>query len=87
VLPVEAQQVAHVGRAEGVDGLVVVAYHHQVRPSAGQQHQHALLQRVGVLVLVDLHVAPAPPVAGQDVGPALEQRDAEAEQVVEVQGV
>jgi hypothetical protein len=38
-------------------------------------------------VLVDLQVAPAPPVAGEDFGPALEQRDGEPDQVVEVQRV
>ena len=54
---------------------------------AGQQPQQAVLQRVGVLVLVDLHVAPAPVVAGEDVGAALEQRDGERDEVVEVQRV
>ena len=54
---------------------------------AGQQPQQPVLQRIGVLMLVDLQVAPAPPVAGQHVAVAFEQRDGEPDQVVEVQRV
>ena len=55
----ELQDVAHVGAAEGVDGLVVVAHHAHVALLVGEQQQRAHLADVGVLELVDQDVAKA----------------------------
>ena len=49
----EAGQVLGGGAGEGVDGLVLVADHGQVPPLPQPGLQQRLLQRVGVLVLVD----------------------------------
>ena len=49
----ELEQPAHLGAAEGVDGLVRVADDDEVAAVAGERLQQPLLRRVGVLVLVD----------------------------------
>ena len=53
----------------------------------GQQPQPAVLGVVGVLVLVDEHMAERAPVAVQHFGEQLEEVDAAKEEVVEVDGV
>ncbi|MCY1523408.1 hypothetical protein D9M68_583040 [compost metagenome] len=57
VVALEIGHVAHVGAAECVDRLVIVAYGEDGRAAAGQQPQPFVLQRVGVLELVDQDVA------------------------------
>ena len=102
VVALEVLDVADVGAAEGVDRLVGVADHAQLggsdRPRRGdpaaaparcsdQLAHEDVLRVVGVLVLVDEHVAEAPPVVLGDVGERLEQVDGRHDQVVEVEGV
>ena len=53
----EIEDVAHFGGAEGVDRLGVVADHTQATAVGFQCQQDAGLQAVGVLVLVDEHMA------------------------------
>ena len=50
----EAQQAAHVGAAEAVDRLVGVAHRDEGGLRAHERAQQRHLQRVGVLVLVDV---------------------------------
>ena len=57
VVALELEDVADVGAAPRVDGLVVVAYDHQVAVTAREQVGDAVLRVVGVLVLVDADVA------------------------------
>ena len=105
----EVEDVADVGAAEGVDGLVGVADHHQLggrdavgrllrrqRPVVVRRLLHlvgaqlvdqGVLGVVGVLVLVDQHVAEPAAVGLADVGELLEQVDGHHDQVVEVEGV
>ena len=63
----EAQDVVHLGAAPAVDRLVVVADAADVLALLGQQPQPQVLGDVGVLVLVDQHVAEAVVVVGQHV--------------------
>ncbi len=49
----EAQDAAHVGTPEAVDGLVRVAHGDHLRAAGGQRADQLDLRRVGVLVLVD----------------------------------
>src|SRR3954463_103383 len=58
---VEAQEVLHVGAAEGVDGLVGVADRAQVAVGRAEQAQQLVLDLVDVLVLV--HEDPLPLLA------------------------
>ena len=69
------------------EALGIVADDHQVAVLAGQQLQPAVLGVVGVLVLVDHHVAKAARVARADLGEELEHVDGADQQVVEVHRV
>lgn len=60
VVALEVGHVADIGAAKGVDGLVVVAHREDGCPAAGQQLEPLVLQRVGVLELVDQDMAEAP---------------------------
>ena len=63
VLALERGHVAHLGAAEGVDALVVVAHGEEGAPELGRPGEHlqpGVLQLVGVLELVDQDVAEAP---------------------------
>jgi hypothetical protein len=59
-LALEVAHVAHLGAAEGVDALVVVAHRQHRGVRAGEHLQPQVLQPVGVLELVDQDVAEAP---------------------------
>ena len=83
----ELEDVADVGAAEAVDRLGVVADDHQVPPLLGQQLQPAVLGVVGVLVLVDEHVAERAGVVVAHLLEQLEHVDRAHEQVVEVHRV
>ena len=83
----EVEDVADVGAAEAVDRLVVVADDAQVAVLLGEQLEPAVLGAVGVLVLVDEHVAEAAPVAVAHLLEELEQVHAAEQQVVEVHRV
>ena len=57
----ELEDAADLGSAERVDGLVRVADHHEVSPVSGERLEQGDLAGVGVLVLVDEHVAELAP--------------------------
>ena len=69
---------------ERVDRLVLVAHDAQVARLAQPQLEQPLLERVGVLVLVDAEPPLARPDRRRGVGVALEQVDGPEQQVVEV---
>ena len=52
VVALEGEDVAHVGAAEAIHALVVVAHHAQVAVLCRQQVEQVILRHVGVLVLV-----------------------------------
>ena len=85
VVALEVEDVAQVGAAPRVDALVVVADDGQVLALAGEQADPQVLGAVGVLVLVDVQVAPAILVVRQHAGRLLEQPHGLVEQVVEVE--
>ena len=90
VLAVEVQDQLNVGLPEGVDRLVVVAYHRQIAMAVAgcdQQAQQSRLDWVGVLVLVDQDRLPLLLVADQQLLVFTQQSHRAAEQVVEVQRV
>ncbi len=85
LVALEVEDVAQVGAAPGVDRLVVVAHDAQVVVGRGERPDDPVLGGVRVLVLVDVEVAPAGLVAGEDLGLRLEEADGLDEEVVEVE--
>ena len=83
----EAEDVVDLGAAPAVDRLVVVADAADVLPALGEQPQPEILGDVGVLVLVDQHVAEAPVVVGEHVRVLAEDLQRLEEQVAEIGGV
>ncbi len=83
----EVEDVAQVGAAPRVDRLVVVADHAQVAVAGGQRADPQVLRPVGVLVFVDVEVAPLLLVLGEDVGRLVEEPDRLEQEVVEVERV
>ncbi len=80
----EFQDVADVGPAESVHRLVRVTDHAHVAMLARQQQDEFVLDRVGVLVLVDEHVTEPSAVVVADVGLLGQQFDGHPEEIVEV---
>ena len=60
-VPLEVQDVAQVGASPRIDRLIVVTHDAQVPARPGEQACQLELSAVGVLVLVDHEVMPAPP--------------------------
>ena len=73
VVALEVEDVPDVGAAPAVDRLVVVADDGEVAVLRGERPDPEVLRPVRVLVLVDVEVAPAILVAGEDVGRLVEQ--------------
>ena len=87
VVALEFQDVAQVGAAPRIDGLVVVAHHHDVAALGGEQLGDGVLGAVGVLVLVHHEVAEAVLIGLAHVRVVLQQQVAVQKKVVEVEGV
>ena len=83
----ELEDVPDVGSAERIDRLIRVPDHRQVPVLARQQLEQPVLGVVGVLVLVDEHVAEGRAVAVAHLLEELEHVDRAHEQVVEVHRV
>ena len=81
----EVEDVADVGAAPRVDGLVRIAHHREVAVVLGQPSHEQVLRPVRVLVLVHHHEAEAPAVAGPDQLGALEQLDGLEQEIVEIE--
>ncbi len=86
-VPLEVEDVADVGAAEGVDRLIVVADDAEVAVVPGDELEPPILRAVGVLVLVDEDVPEGVLVAFADLGEQRQQVDATEQQVVEVHRV
>ena len=71
--------------APAVDRLVVVADDGEVAVLRGERPDPEVLRPVRVLVLVDVEVAPAILVAGEDVGRLVEEADGLEQEIVEVE--
>ena len=74
VVLLELQDVADVGATPAVDGLVVVAHHHDVLVLRGQKPRDGVLGVVRVLVFVHHEVAEAVLIGVQHVGVVLQQQ-------------
>ena len=83
----EAQDVVDLGAAPAIDRLVVVADAADVLAPLGEQPQPEILGDVGVLVLVDQHVAEALVILGEHVLVLAEDPQRLEEQVAEIGGV
>ena len=83
----EAQDVVDLGAAPAIDRLVVVADAADVLPPLGEQPQPQILGDVGVLVLVDQHVAEALVVLGEHVRILAQDAERLEDQVAEIGGV
>ncbi len=86
-MSLEIEDVAHVGAAPRVDGLVVVADDAHVLVLPAEEPHQLELRVVGVLVLVDDHVAKALAPALEHVGPVPPEVHDLADQIVEVEGL
>ena len=87
VVLLEGQDVAHVGAAEPVDRLIVIADDGQVAMRACQMANHQVLRPVGVLVLVDHDVLEALLIFLENLGMPVEEPDRAHQQIVEVERV
>ena len=86
VLFFKGEDVLNGGSPEAVDGLVVVPHHAEVLIASGQGGGQQILQVVGVLVLVDEHIAELPLIELPHLVKLLEQTDGVENDVVKVQG-
>ena len=87
VIFLEAQQVAVIGAAPGVDGLVGVADHEDVAVEGGHMLEQLVLRQVGILELIHQHVLEAPGVPFTHGLVRLEEHGDPEEQVVEIHAV
>lgn len=83
----EVQDIGDVGATPAINGLVVVAYDHEVLVLGGQQVGDLVLDVVGVLILIDANVAEALLVLVEHIGAGAQQLERAHEQVVEVHRV
>ena len=83
----KVQDIGDVGAAPAINGLVIVAYDHEVLVLGGQQVGDLVLDVVGVLILVDANVAEALLVLVEHLGAGVQQLERAHEQVVEVHRV
>ncbi len=67
------QYVAYIGAAERVYALSVVAHHTQLAYAAGELRHDHVLGKVGVLKLIDQHVAEVLAVVAEHLGPVAQQ--------------
>ena len=86
-LPFEAEDIGDVRAAEAIDALVVITHHADVFCLIGQQRGQAVLQGVGVLILVDEDVAELALVVFPHVAGRFQQPHRVPQQVVEIQCV
>ncbi len=85
VVTFEVEDVAYVGAPPGIDRLVVIADNAQVVVARSQGLDPQVLRSVGVLVFVDVQIAPPSLVALQDGGRVLEEPNRLEQQIVEVE--
>ena len=83
----EAENVVDLGAAPAIDRLVVVADAADVPPALGEEPQPEILRDIGVLVLVDQHVAEALLIVGEHVGMLAEDPERFEKKVAEIGGV
>ena len=57
ILLFKVEDIINIRAAETVDTLVIVAHHADVAVAARQQRSQAVLEMVGILILVDQHIA------------------------------
>ena len=87
IVAFELQNIAQIGAAPRINGLVVVAHHHDVATLGGEQLGDGVLGAVGVLVLVHHEIAEAVLVGLAHVLVILQQQVAVEQKVVEIEGV
>ena len=87
VVALEGQDVAEVGVAPGIDGLVGVADHGDVAMLLGQQPGYGVLDDVGVLELVDEQMQVASLVVLGGIGKVRQQLMGLHQQVVKIHGL
>ncbi len=81
------QNIADIGAAELVDGLVVVSHHTEVSILIRQQPDQFKLRRIGILILVHHDVAESFLVIVQHLGIRLEKLHRLHDQIVKIQRV
>ena len=86
-IALEAQDVADLGAAPGIDRLVVVADAAEIAMPLRQCPKPQILRDVGILVLVDEHIAELPLILRRDFRVLAKDREPVQQQVAEIDGV
>ena len=86
-IALEAEDVADVGVAPGVDALVGVADHAEVLVGPGEELSEAILGDVGVLEFVNEEITVTPVILGLYLWVLLQQMGGANQQIVKVQGI
>ena len=87
VLLFKIKDILNVGTAETIDTLVIVAHHTDVAIAAGQQGRQTILQMVGILILVNQHIAKTPAIVIPHFSILLQQMHRLQNQIIEVQRI
>ena len=87
ILALKVEDILNIGATEAVNALVVIAHHADVPVSACQEACQLVLQIVGVLILVNQHVAELPLVVFPHLPVVPQQPHRVQNDVVEVQSV
>ncbi len=86
-IPLEPQDVVHLGPAPAIDRLVVIAHAAHVAMALRQQPQPQILRDIGVLILVHQDVFEPRVIVRQDIRILLEDADIVEQQVAKITGV
>ena len=86
-IALEAQDVVDIRAAPAVDRLVVVADAAEIAAASREKPQPQILDDVGVLILVDEHVAEATLERREDVGVLPEEPEGFEQEIAEIDGV
>ncbi len=83
----EVQYVRDVGTAPSVNGLIVIPHNTDVPMGFNQKLDQFILDGVGVLKLINHHVAQQVPIGLQHLWKAAKEKNCQSEEVSEVEGV
>ena len=83
----KVQDIADVGAAEFIDGLIVISHNTEIFVSAGKKADQLKLGAVGILVFVDHDIAEAPLVHLQHFIVGVKKLHGQHQQIVEIQSV
>ena len=87
IIALEFQDVADVGAAPAVNGLVVVAHHHDVLVFRRQKLRYLVLRLIRILVFVHQQIAKTVLIGVQHIGVVFQEQVRVQKQIIEIEGV